>query len=137
MDIKRDMNKHKARGLMANNAKTELLISALLTHPTIKEASDATGIPESTIYNYLKKPSFKEKYNKAKFDIIKQTTTYLQGLMSDTVRIIHDIASDEEIQPQARITACRTLLEYSVKFTETNDIIQRLEEITKAANGEV
>lgn len=122
---------------MGNNAKQELLISALLTHPTIKEVSETTGIPESTIYNYLKKPEFKQKYDKARFDIIKQTTTYLQGLMADTVRIVHDIASDEDLQPQARITACRTLLEYSVKFTETNDIIQRLEEITKTVDGEV
>lgn len=119
-----------------NNAKQELLISALLTHPTIKEAAEATGIPESTIYSNLKKKDFKEKYNKAKSDILNQTTSYLQGLIADTVKVIHSIAKDEEAQPQTRITACRTLLEYSVKFTETNDIMQRLEEVTRVVNGE-
>lgn len=100
-----------------------------MTHPTIRATSEAIGIPECTIYNYLKKADFKEKYQKAKADIITQATTYMQGKTAEIINIVIDIANDVEIHPQTRLSACRTMLEYLVKFTETSDIITQIQEL--------
>ena len=99
-----------------NNSKEETLIAALLTSPTVKAAAAATEIPESTIYSYLRKPDFK-------------ATTYLQGKTADILEVISEIANNKEIHPQTRLTACRTLLEYSIKFTETSDIVEQIQEL--------
>ena len=112
-----------------NSAKAELIITALLTNSTVKKASASCGVPESTIYSYLKKPEFKKKYNKAKTDLMEHTTTYLQGKTAETIEIILSIAEDTENHAQTRLTACRTLLEYTFKFMENTDLLQRIEQL--------
>ena len=124
----KDTGKRK-RGERVNNSKEETLIAALLTSPTVKAASAATEIPESTIYSYLRKPDFKKRYREAKADVVHQATTYLQGKTAEILEVITEIANNKEIHPQTRLTACRTLLEYSLKFTETSDIVEQIQEL--------
>ncbi len=109
-----------------NNAKQEQIISALLTYPTIKAVAEHLNISSTTIYSYLKDEEFKAKYYKAKGEILQQTTTYLQSRTSEAIKIIDDIAKDDTVNAQVRLSACRTMLEYSLKFTETNELIERI-----------
>lgn len=98
----------------------------MLCCPTIKEASELTGIPQPTIYANLRKEDFKRAYYEAKSDMLRQTTTFLQAKTSEAVKIIETIAKDASVNPQTRVSACRTLLEYSLKFTETGELLERL-----------
>lgn len=115
-------------------SKKELVLNALLTNPTIRQAAESVGVSESTVYNYLKKPEFAEEFAKAKADMLRQTTGYLQTQTAETISIINDIAKDDAVNPQTRLTACRTLLEYCLKFTETCDILERIEKLEKSQN---
>lgn len=116
-----------------NNSKQEQILQALLTSSTVREASRSSGIPEATIYKYLKKPEFKRLYKEQKAELINQATGYLQSITAQAVETIKEIADDTEINPQTRLTACRSILEYSIKLTETNDILQRLEALEAVA----
>ena len=109
------------------NSKQELIIKALLTHPTVREAAESLNLPESTIYNYLRKDDFKSKYNEAKRELLGQATAFLQSKVIAAISVVTNIMNDEEMSPQARLTASRTILEYSLKLTEQVDIIERLE----------
>jgi len=116
------------------NSKTELIINALLTYPTIRETAQALKMPESTIYNYLRNPEFKEKYNQAKSDLLLQSTAFLQAKIAEATATITEIMNNTESPPQVRITACRTVLEYALKLTEQGEIIQRLETLEQLHN---
>ena len=109
--------------------KDEVIIAALLTSATVREAAATAGVTTATIYNKLKNARFKEKFTKAKTNLLAQTTTYLQANTAEAIKIIKGIADDEETNPQTRLLACRALCDYSIKFTEQIDILTRLENL--------
>lgn len=115
------------------NSKEEHIINALLTHPTIRQAAEALQMPESTVYNYLRKPGFKTKYNQAKGDLLLQGTTHLQALITRATKTVTDIMDNPENPAQTRLAACRTILEYALKLTEQADIMPRLEALEQEA----
>lgn len=117
------------------NSKHEIIIQALLSCPTVKEASEKTKIPLQTIYNNLRNEEFKKKYNQAKAEALQQTTTYLQGKTAEAVAVVDEIAKDEFISPQIRLTACRTILEFALKYAEQGEILQRITALEEAQDS--
>lgn len=117
---------------MSKKAATdEIIIAALICSPTIRAAAEAAEVAESTIYNKLKQEDFKKAYAEAKSEIMKQTTTYLQGTASEAVKeLVNIIQDDFTFSAQERINACKAILEYTLKFTESNDLLKRIEKLT-------
>jgi len=111
---------------MAKNSKDERILSALLTCNTIKEAAAMTKVSEKAIYDRLKNEEFSSRYNEAKANIIKQSATFLQGRVSNAVRVIDDIINDPSVNPQSRIYGAKSIIELSLKMTEQADILDRL-----------
>jgi hypothetical protein len=112
--------------------KTEKIISALLSYPTVREAAKSLKMAESTLYNYLKDDEFKAKYSEAKTAILQQSTGYLQSNMAKATENIVKLIDNEETAPQTRLNASRTVLEYGIKLTESIDILPRIELLEKA-----
>lgn len=112
--------------------KTEKIISALLTKPTVKEAAKNLKIAESTLYNYLKDRDFKAKYNEAKSMILSQTALYLQSNASKSANNIIKLMENEQIPPAVRLNACKAAIEYSIKLTEIADILPRIEQLEQS-----
>ena len=48
------------------------LISALLSCPTIKQASESVGLSEQSVYSRLRKPDFRTKLQNASSSYFKQ-----------------------------------------------------------------
>ena len=119
---------------MANNNKEQIILNALLAYPTVREASEATGIPESTIYLRLRNAEFKQKYKQAKDEMLHSTTTYLQSKLHEATGTIVDIMNDTETASQVRINAARAVFDYCIRLTEQTDIIRRLEALEEAQN---
>lgn len=115
--------------------KDEKIITALLSFPTIREAADNLEMSESTIYNYLKDDSFRAKLNETKSNLLKQTTGYLQAGISKATENIIKLSQDEDINPQTRLNACKTALEYSIKLTEIVDVVPRIEALEVAQSA--
>lgn len=111
---------------MAKNSKDERILSALLTSNTIKEAAAAVGVSEQAVYARLKDEAFTSRYNEAKTNIIKQSATYLQGRVSNAIKVIDDIINNPEVNPQSRIYGAKCIIDMSLKMTEQADILERL-----------
>lgn len=70
---------------------------------------------------------FKTKYNEAKKNLLQHTAGYLQANMEKAARSVVEIIENDEIPPQIRLNANRTILEYTLKMTESIDILSRIE----------
>ena len=105
-----------------NNASDELIISALLQHPTVNEAAKA-------VYLRLARPEFKQKYEAAKVEVIRGVTSKLQQSMSPAVDTMVALMNDNEAPAQVRLNAAKTILEQGDKYTEASDFIRRIEEL--------
>ncbi|MCL2035437.1 MAG: hypothetical protein FWG94_12020 [Oscillospiraceae bacterium] len=109
------------------NSKRELLLSALLTSPTIKAAAESVGIPETTAYNWLRKPEFADEYKQRKRQAVAEASDYLQSRISAATQIVDGIMSDTAIAPQVRLNAAKTIIETAYKVIEQAEIIARIE----------
>ena len=118
------------------NSKRELILTALLSNPTVREASAAVGVPEQTIYSWLRKPEFKAEYEKRKRELMDDTRSYLQVRLQEANAVVFSIMHDSEAPSQTRLNAARTVFEYCANLTEQADIISRLDVLEAIANDD-
>jgi len=104
-------------------------MNALLVHPTVREASLSTGIAESTIYTWLKKPDFKDELDERRLDLLTETKNYLQARLMEATKIILAIMNDKTAPPQTRLNAAETAIRNTLKLIEQTDVLSRLDAI--------
>ena len=108
----------------------EKALSALLTNKTKQEAARAAGIAPRTMTLYLSDPEFQMAYSAAFKNLVTDATREAQATLSPAICVLKSIMEDEEENSSARIAAARSLLEYGLRLTEFNDILQELQTIT-------
>lgn len=116
----------------AADRKDELIISALLSNPTVRKAAAACGVSEAQIYARLRNAAFKEKYDRARRELLAQSTAYLQGITGEALQKMHEIMNDPDAAPQVQLNAANAIASNSLKMTEQADILAQLEELKKA-----
>lgn len=99
-----------------NNAKKEIIMSALLCYSTIREASEKTGIPETTIYNWLRNPEFREEYEHRKAELTEQASRLLLMKTSEAISTVSSLMTEPIMKPQIRLQAAKIILEYSLRM---------------------
>lgn len=104
----------------------EIIIKALLAFPTVKQASEAIGRTERSVYMRLSDESFKKRLESERLETLEASVRALQSRISDAVDIIHEIAMNKENTAQTRLNACNSIISNSIKMTETVDILSRL-----------
>lgn len=115
----------------AAQRKEELIITALISTPTVRAASEACGVSESQIYARLRNPEFKARYNEAKRDLLAQTTAYIQSIVGEAVKKMRDIMNDPDVAPQIQLNAADAIARHTLKFTEQADILAQIDELKK------
>lgn len=110
----------------------EAIISALVAEGSIKGAAASLKCATRTLYERMKSPEFKDLYAQAKADILKTATAKLQGKLCEAVDTLTEIMTDEEAAKQTRANCAVSILQYGARFTETTDILERLEAIEEA-----
>lgn len=115
--------------------KQQKALLALLTSPTREQAAAAAGITPKTLRGYLAVPEFQAEYKKAFAALVEDATRQAQQAMAPALSTLRDIVEDTGENAQARISAARSILEYSMKLTETTDILPRLDELEQLAEG--
>jgi signal transduction histidine kinase len=110
----------------------ELIISALLANPTIRAASAACGVSETQIYARLRNEAFKERYKNAKRDSLEQSTTFIQGLVSEAIQKMRDVMNDPNASQQVQLNAAEALIRCTLRLTEQTDILGQIDELKKA-----
>ena len=111
--------------------KQNRALLALLTHPTREEAAKAAGITSKTLRTYLEDPAFQAAYKAALAELLEDATTQAKQSLNPALTALREITEDREQQSQARVSAARSLLEYSLKLSEQVDILAKLEELEK------
>lgn len=112
--------------------RDDLVLAALLANPTIKAASAACGISETQIRVRLRRPAFKEKYDRARHELLEQTTTYLQGALTEAIDKMLEVMRDPEASPQTQVNAATAIVRTCLKLSEQTYILAQIAEIKKA-----
>lgn len=115
--------------------KQQKALLALLTSPTREKAAEAAGITSKTLRSYLADPAFQAEYKKAFSGLVEDAARQAQQAIEPALSTLREIVEDGGENAQARISAARSILEYSMKLTETTDILTRLDELEKLAEG--
>lgn len=108
----------------------EKLLAALLTSRSKKDAA-AAGIAERTMRTYFEDPEFCQRYREAFAGVIEDATRQAQALLMPALSTLQTVMEDEEIPAQARITAAKSIIDYSLKLTEQADILEQLRELER------
>ena len=112
--------------------KQQKALLALLTNPTKEKAAAAAGITSKTLRGYLADPEFQAEYRKAFAGMVEDATRQAQQAIAPALSTLREVVEDSGEGSQFRISAARSILEYSLKLTELNDILAKLKELEKA-----
>lgn len=109
----------------------ERALSALLTSKTKLEAAEKAGITDRTMRRYFEDPEFCQRYREAFAGVIEDATRQAQALLMPALSTLQTVMEDEEMPAQARITAAKSIIDYSLKLTEQADILEQLRELER------
>lgn len=105
------------------------LISALLSCPTIKLASESVGLSEQAVYSRLRKPDFREKLQNARTTQFQVVSSKLENANFKALDTLINILDDSETSAGIKVKASQTLLDLSLKNREQIDVISRIENL--------
>lgn len=128
-------NRRQKGGDTIKQTKDEKIISALIANPTIRAAAAACGVSETQIYARLRTPEFKARYDQARRELLERNTAALQGHLGTAIETMGQICADSEATPQVRLNAADAIIRNSLKLTEQNDILTRLQKLEDELNG--
>lgn len=114
--------------------KQQKAIAALLTNDTKKAAASAAGVDPRTLRRYFEDPEFRAEYRKAFSELLEDSTRKAQQSIAPALQVLREIAGNGRETGQVRVSAARSLLEYSLRLTEQLDLLQRLEELEKVVS---
>ena len=109
----------------------ERALSALLTSKTKLEAAEKAGITDRTMRRYFENPEFCQRYREAFAGVVQDATRRAQQLLEPALSTLQTVMEDAEIPAQARITAAKSIIDYSLKLTEQADILEQLRELER------
>lgn len=117
------------------NRQRELALAALLTEPTIAKAAEKANVSESTLLRWLNDSAFQAEYAQLRRRAVENAIGRLQGAAGVAVETLVTVARDEAaaFPANVRITAARSILEYSFKGAELLDFEKRLAELEAVA----
>ena len=105
------------------------LISALLTCPTIKVASEEVGLSEQAVYSRLRKPDFRTKLQNARDTQFQVISSKIEDANFKALDTLINILDDSEVSAGIKVKASQTLLDLSLKNREQIDVISRIENL--------
>ena len=113
----------------------ELIISALLSCPTLEAAAQQCKLSIRQLYERRQNPDFVRKLTEAQTEALATTTRYLQKATGSAANVLVDIAESPGRAAQVRISAARAVLDMAAKYTEAVDVQARLEALERYAEG--
>lgn len=111
------------------NNRSERYLTALLTSNTQKEAAEKAGITPRRMREVMRDPEFAAEYKRRKAEIVDDATRRIQGLYQKAMNALESVIDDATSSKRDRVNASRAILEYGQQFTETNEVMTRLDEL--------
>ena len=114
--------------------KQEDAIIALMTHRSLDEAANATGISTQTLVRWLKFPEFEEAYREARRAAFSQSIARLQQASSAAVSTLLKLMVDPQTPASTRVRAADSILNHTKQAIGIEDMQVRVEALEEAAN---
>lgn len=118
------------------NSRQDAAIAALVSNPTVRDASKASGIPERTLWRYLGQEDFTKRLDEERSRLVSDATDRLKSKLAAATSAIAEVMEDQDAPPQTRVNAAKVILEFSLKYSEMSDIIHRLDELERQTMAE-
>jgi hypothetical protein len=96
----------------------EQIVSALAQHGTVGKAAQALGMPTRTLYDRMRKPSFRVLYEGARLELIQSALNHVQGKVSDALNTVSEIMADKEAPHSVRLQAAQCVIQTAMKFAD-------------------
>ncbi len=96
-------------------------LSALLCSPTLAAAAKQSGIPERSLYRYLRTPHFADAYRAARSEQVQEALAQLQRVALKAVLMLEQVLTDPMAKGSARVTACKTVLDCAMRTIQADD----------------
>lgn len=110
------------------NKKKETALQAILDSTTLKDAASKAGISRTTLYRYMNEDDeFKAALAAEMGCLLSNATEALQKAMLPATGALYRMVNGDDPPDANKISACRAVLDYALKLTETQDIIKRLD----------
>ncbi len=116
--------------------KQEMLITALLSLPTIEAASLATGITSKTARIWMKQPVFQDAYKAAKGAVFDDALDELRDCAKEAIDTLK--SNLKALEPAVQVRAAHIILTQSIQVHKIEALearIQELEEALKAGRA--
>ncbi len=111
--------------------KQERALVALLNAGEIKEASEAVGVSDVTLWRWLQLPAFQARYRAARRQLVETAIAQLQSDCTTAARVLREVAEDKEAPASSRVAAAKTIIEQSVSAIQLTDLQERLEQVER------
>lgn len=111
------------------------MLAALLTQPSIREASKLCGLGETQIYARLRDPEFSKRYKEVRRELLAGCMMGLQARLGQAVETMVEIMNDQKTPKQTRLAAAESIIRNSLKITEQVDILGKLDELERIIGG--
>lgn len=113
--------------------KKSRALAALLTAPNREAAARVAGISPRTLRAYLSDPSFAAEYQRLQAEQIADAAQRGRQNMTAAMDALRAVMDDEDQNGQTRVQAARSLLEFSLKLDERENILRRLSALEEEA----
>lgn len=117
------------------NNRAERYLTALLTSKTQREAAAKAGITPRRLREIMRDPEFSAEYTRRKAEIVDDATRSIQGVYQKAITALEEVIDSEEATPRDKINAARAILEHGQQFTETNEVLTRIEDLERMSES--
>lgn len=123
-----DMKPTKKGGVVLGKMYSDdMIIAAIMSTKTNKEAADKLGMNQRHFYNRLREKPLQAKLQAAQEKLTQEVGNQLMRSMSAAVDVLNEIMQDKDANRQTRVYAANSVIQNALKLTERETITSRLE----------
>ncbi len=99
------------------------VVTAVLSHPQLKDAAESLGINYTTLWRRMQDPELKSKISKARHALLINVMSELESVMGDAAASLRELFSGDPlfITPKDRLAAIRMALEMAFRGWEVSE----------------
>ncbi|MCD8147757.1 MAG: helix-turn-helix domain containing protein [Clostridiales bacterium] len=107
-------------------------LSALLSSNSIPEAAKEAGISEGTLRRWLREDDeFSAAYNEGLRTMLADAVHVGRVRSAEAMGVFDEVMGDTTINAQTRITAARSLLEFTLRLAASTDLQKQMDELER------
>lgn len=112
-------------------------IAALLECRTVKEAAEKAQVGERTLYRWLKEERFRATLDEAAGEALAQAARRMQSVVGKGVETLDRVLDDPHAPDKLKVRATGVLFNGFPKILLAGLVIDKLNELQEAENGEI